>query len=93
MTPEEFNRCCAEVMEYELRLELGYICIPAPDGSCWIKYDPHSDMNQLAEVFDRLWAEQEEWKNTDEDGMPLFPVDDEKGIRQAMIDFIWSTKE
>lgn len=79
MSPEEFNKYCATVMGYWMNDQWMMGADTSYDFPH--SYRPYSDMNQLAEVFDRLW-----------EGDPVvIPVD--KGIRQSMIDFIWSTRE
>lgn len=83
MTPEQFNRYCAEVMG----LTVDHICDQWGGLSIsGMVYAPHDDMNQLAEVFDRLWQ-------ADIDNYVQFRMTiTDKGIQQAMIDFIWSTR-
>ena len=67
MTDEEFNRYCAEVMGY------------AP-GDWW---NPSVDLNQMAEVFDKLWCD----KEVSIYGR-FFNSAKQRGIAKAMREFI-----
>jgi len=83
----EFNRYCAEVMGYEIFNDLALTCIYHAGAI----YQPATDLNQMAEVFDKLWKQ---GKYRTHRNRVIF--DDVKllsGIAQAMRQFIESTKE
>ena len=92
MSKEDFNPRCAKFMGY--RLEPGYLYeghrINAYTlGSEFIclepSYNPHDDLNQLAEVFDKAAKE----KGFDRYDQVSFMVTvHSKGIKQAMRDFV-----
>lgn len=74
MTDEEFNRYCAEVR-----------CIHiSPNYKGGLNYHPATDLNQMAEAFDKLLANERIPK--------AFTVFSGQEIAQAMREFIESTK-
>lgn len=94
MEKAEFNRKCMEYMGYEYDVgvvqhgnDRHEVIYESED----IEYNPHDDLNQLAEVFDKAWDAVEEQEVTDTDGTMCLPVDEDKGIKQAMTDFIANT--
>ena len=91
MTDEEFNRYCAEVINLVIKGMTG-------DGSLWTIephrqlldgwfYNPSKDLNQMAEVFDKLFK----GKLTN-DPYKFSNIFDRKGIASAMREYIESTK-
>ena len=87
MTDEEFNLYCAEVKNLVIKEMTG-------DGSLWVIephrqlldgwfYNPSKDLNEMADVFDKLWSEQ---------GLPWTGLHPDEGIASAMREFIKSTK-
>lgn len=74
MTDEEFNRYCAEVTGNEFFLEKH-------------NYSPATNLNQMAEVFDRLWKDREDYFAPS----AWFLMNVDKGIAKAMREFIEST--
>ena len=60
MNKEDFNKYCAEVMGYELekRRELTTAKLIAKINNriYWYSYNPYDDLNQMAEVFDKLMS-------------------------------------
>jgi len=86
MNKEEFNKYCAEVMGYH-KDNSEY---EAWSASLRRPYNPYDDLNQMAEVLDKLTDSTHRW-----DGMweSLYDhLNCSKGIKQAMRDFIESTK-
>lgn len=73
MTDEEFNPYCAEVMQ-----------IPRLESGNYKGWSPATDLNQMAEVFDKLLANERIPK--------AFTVFSGQEIAQAMREFIESTK-
>ena len=88
MNKEEFNSFCAEVMG--LKLDNGLAYIDSQTLYSIYYYNPYDDLNQMAEVLDKLTDSTHRW-----DGMweSLYDhLNCSKGIKQAMRDFIESTK-
>jgi len=95
MKDEEFNRYCAEVMG-------NYISYDIAESGIWrvmevngqkvkspCSYNPATDLNQMAEVFDKLWLNYYDEYSTS----PSLNMGDTKSIAKAMRDFIESTNE
>lgn len=55
MNNDDFNRKCAEIMEYLFKDGKFYQYDTTPD--CRISYDPYNDLNQLAEVVEKIGTE------------------------------------
>lgn len=65
MTDEEFIRYCAEVMGY--KWGVWAVSIMPDNNATWegwkdnegieIDFDPTTDLNQMADVFDKLWKD------------------------------------
>ena len=94
MTDEEFNLYCAEVKNLVIKEMTG-------DGSLWVTephrqlldgwfYNPSKDLNQMAEVFDKLWMS--DIVGTRQEQEFLTSALNE-GIAQSMREFIESTRE
>lgn len=82
-----FNQYCAEVMEYDLN-DLERIKQDDPE---FLPYNPYDDLNQMAEVVEKLGADMLGVDVSDhlQHGHNL----KNKGIKQAFRDFITSTME
>ena len=87
MTKEQFNRYCAEVMEYEIRyienIEFLFDKNATKPFTTFLSYNPADNLNQMAEVFDKLWLKHQSAWFANDIGT--------NGIKQAMRDFIEST--
>ena len=77
---DRFNRYCAEVMDLKNK---GWTTLALLD------YNPFDDLNQMAEVFDKLYGK--ERGSMHKVGCFMYNV--LTGIKQAMQDFIESTME
>lgn len=87
MTDKEFIKYCAEVMGYKIISHGDYgERFTYEDG---VRYDPLTYLNEMAEVFDKLWKDREDLGFG---GISLLKIIIEKGIAQAMREFIESTK-
>jgi len=97
MKDEEFNRYCAEVMGYTWDVWASSILLENNDT--WEGYKDKdgyavdvcaaTDLNQMAEVFDKLWLNYYDEYSTS----PSLNMGDTRGIAKAMRDFIESTNE
>jgi len=88
MNKEAFNRYCAEVMGYEFKVTEGGSCMSkVPNG--WTYTNPYDDLNQMAEVVDRLTLDMEQLAFAD----LIDLIVRSKTIKQAFIEFIASTME
>jgi hypothetical protein len=77
---DKFNRYCLDVMGYEHDPAWFY------DPRTAEEYNPYDDLNQIAEVFDKLWIEQDTLDRAYLDVA-------RKGIKHAMRDYIISTMQ
>lgn len=93
MTDEEFNKYCAEVMNGRIiphswgKVYYFEHRIPVPVAD----YLPSKDLNQMAEVFDKLVERGEGIKG--DKWVKFSYAIGKSGIAQAMREFIESTKE
>ena len=76
-----FNTYCADVMGYKIFPDLATSAIYHAGAI----YEPHTNLNQLAEVFDKLLANEQIPK--------AFTVFSGEGIATAMREFIESTHD
>ena len=93
MNKKEFNKYCAEVMGYKVEefSDLGTGNPLTGQDETYLVfgrsiYDPYDDLNQMVEAFDKLWYVEpldESW---------YFEIGKQKNIKQAMRDFIESTR-
>ena len=75
---EEFNKYCADVMNYNYEVESAYC------------YEPYDDLNQMAEVVEKLIQTDEVlFPQTSNMGFSIR----RDSVKQAFRDFIISTKE
>ncbi len=93
----EFNKYCAEVMGYEERNLRGFgkeilFYILSDKPIMPIKnYNPYDDLNQMAEVFDKLLSNFMEHDNFPEWASFLGDLSFNKGAKKSMRNFIIST--
>ncbi len=92
MNKEKFNKYCAEVMGYEIDTSFPELFVYFHNESMARLFNPYWDLNQLADVVEKLILEVVSRK---------FDLDNEllniyrfyKNIKQAFRDFVISTME
>ena len=88
---DKFNKYCAEVMGYRTWKELDHICIeneeyPVSSGQQFTTYSPYDDLNQMAEVFDKLFKDRNATTT-----LEFLKISGMRGVKEAIQDFIIST--
>jgi len=73
MNKQAFNELCASIMGYEVTISMAMASVVFPDEPMPREYDPYEDLNQMAEVVERLADDCEE---------DYYPVELEKCLRQ-----------
>ena len=92
MNKEKFNKYCREFSDYKIKpLKNGLFIMNESSG--WDEYNPYDDLNQMADVVDKL---AKQWRDDENIFHALCEAKDSievHGLLKAMRDFIVSTKE
>ena len=88
---DKFNKYCAKVMGYTIRAYGKGELVEKPDGHLVIDHNPYDDLNQMAEVIEKLLDDANIYIENQK--YPNKYMITRDGFKQAFRNFIISTEE